>query len=121
VDWPALEIFYIIFDNKLREGVFRTFGILKPLCFLRTELITKKWSSTAKGLLLGVFFSAEGPQDKNTFGKMIQKSSLPLPKILKRKTLHRSNIAKCRSYHHLRFKSSRRRKDQINLSSLGCL
>jgi hypothetical protein len=33
----------------------------------------KKRSSTAKGLLLGVFFFAEGPQGENTFGKMIQK------------------------------------------------
>jgi hypothetical protein len=72
-----------------------------------------------KGLLLGVFFPAEGPQDINTFGKMIQKSSLPLLKVLKTKTLHRSNIAKCRSYHQLRFKSSRRRKDLIDLSILG--
>jgi hypothetical protein len=61
--------------------------------------------------LLGVLFSAEGPQDKNTFSKMIQKSSLPLPKVLKTKTLRRNNIAKCRSYHQLRFKSSGRRKD----------
>jgi hypothetical protein len=30
----------------------------------------EKRSSTAKGLLLGVFFSTEGPQNKNTFGKM---------------------------------------------------
>ena len=77
VDWPALEIFYIIFDNKLREGVFRTFGILKPLCFLRTELITKKWSSTAKGLLLGVFFSAEGPQDEDP----AKKQQCGIPKL----------------------------------------
>jgi|SRR5688500_16151417 hypothetical protein len=34
-----------------------------------------------------------------TFSKMIQKSSLPLLKIFKTKTLHGSNIAKCRSYH----------------------
>jgi hypothetical protein len=33
----------------------------------------KKRPSTVKGLLLGVFFSAEGPQGKNTFDKMIQK------------------------------------------------
>jgi hypothetical protein len=32
-----------------------------------------KRSSTTKGLLLGVFFSTEGPQDKNTFGKIIQR------------------------------------------------
>jgi hypothetical protein len=31
----------IVFYNKLREGVFRTFGILNPLCFSRTELVTK--------------------------------------------------------------------------------
>jgi hypothetical protein len=29
--------------------------------------------------IVGVFFSAEGPQDKNTFGKVILKSSLLLP------------------------------------------
>jgi hypothetical protein len=29
----------------------------------------KKRSSIAKGLLLGVFFSAEGPQNKDTIGK----------------------------------------------------
>jgi hypothetical protein len=33
----------------------------------------KKRSSTVKGLLLGVVFSAEGPQEINTFGKMIQR------------------------------------------------
>jgi hypothetical protein len=29
----------------------------------------KKQSSTAKGLLLGVFFSVEGPQDKDIISK----------------------------------------------------
>jgi hypothetical protein len=33
----------------------------------------EKRSSTAKGLLLGVFPSAEGPQGKNTFNKTIQR------------------------------------------------
>jgi hypothetical protein len=32
----------IIFDNKLREGVFRTFGIPKPSCFSRIELVMQK-------------------------------------------------------------------------------
>jgi hypothetical protein len=41
--------------------------------------------------VLGVFFSAEGPQDKDTFDKMIQRSALLLPKVLKTKTLRRSN------------------------------
>jgi hypothetical protein len=31
----------------------------------------KKRSSNAKGLLLGVFFSAEGPQDKGITGKVM--------------------------------------------------
>jgi transposase InsO family protein len=43
----------------------------------------------------------------NTFGKVILKSSLLLPKVLKTKTSLRSNDAKCRSYHQLRFRSSR--------------
>jgi hypothetical protein len=89
----------IFFDKKLREGVFRTFDIPKPSCCSRIELVMKKRSSIAKGLLLGVFFSAEGPQDKNTFSKVILKSPLLLPKVLKTKTSLRSNGAKCRSYH----------------------
>jgi hypothetical protein len=32
----------IVFYNKLREGVFRTFGIPKPSCFSRIELVMKK-------------------------------------------------------------------------------
>jgi hypothetical protein len=62
--------------------------------------------------LLGVFFSAEGSQDKNTFGKMIHKSSFSLPKILK--TLSRSSIAKCRSYHStsVQVKQKKKRPDK---------
>jgi hypothetical protein len=52
----------------------------------------KKRSSTA---MLGVFFSAEGPQDKNTFGKVIPKSPLLLQKVQKTKASLRSNGAKC--------------------------
>jgi hypothetical protein len=37
-------------DNELRQGVFRTFGFLKPKrLFSRIKLVTKKRSSTAKG------------------------------------------------------------------------
>jgi hypothetical protein len=57
--------FIFIFNNKLKEGVFRTFGIQKPSYFSRIELVMKKRPSTAKGLLLGVFFSVEGPQDED--------------------------------------------------------
>jgi hypothetical protein len=43
--------------------------------------------------MLGVFFSTEGPKDKNTFDKMKQRFALLLPKVLKTKTLRRSNDA----------------------------
>jgi hypothetical protein len=57
--------------------------------------------------VLGVFFSAEGAQSKNTFGKVILKVLPLLPMVLKTKTSPRSNDGKYRSYHQLRFKSSR--------------
>jgi hypothetical protein len=61
--------FIFVFKNKFREGVFRTFGIQKPSYFSWIELVMKKQSSTAKGLLLGVFFSVEGPQDEDIICK----------------------------------------------------
>jgi hypothetical protein len=61
--------FIFVFNNKLREGVFWTFGIPKPSYFSQIELIMKKRSSTTKGLLLGVFFSIEGPQDEYIIDK----------------------------------------------------
>jgi hypothetical protein len=97
----------MFFDNKLREGVFRTFDIPKPLCYSWIELIMKKRSSTANELLLGVFFSAKGPRDKYTIGKVILRISFFLTKVLKTKISLESNDGKCRSYHQLRFRSSR--------------
>jgi hypothetical protein len=41
--------------------------------FFADRACYKKRSSTAKGLLLGVFFSTEGPLGKNTFGKTVQR------------------------------------------------
>jgi hypothetical protein len=55
----------IVFDNKLREGVFRTFGFPKPLCFSRIELIMKNDLAPRRGYCRG--------------------SSSP-PKVLKEKT-----------------------------------
>jgi hypothetical protein len=54
----------------------------------------KKRSSTAKGLLLGVFFSAEGPQDKDTIGKVILKISFFLSKVLKRRSRLKAMVLK---------------------------
>jgi hypothetical protein len=53
--------FLFVFINKLKEDVFRTFGIQKSSCVSRIELVMKKRTSTAEGLLLGVSFFAEGP------------------------------------------------------------
>jgi hypothetical protein len=58
-------ILYSFFNNKLKEGVFRTFGISKHSYFSWIELVMKKRSSTAKGLLLGDFFSIEVPQEED--------------------------------------------------------
>ena len=56
-------------DNKLREGVFRTFGFLKPKrLFSRIKLVTKNDLAPRKGLLLGPCFVAEGPAGRNNFG-----------------------------------------------------
>jgi hypothetical protein len=79
--------FLFVFNNKLWEGVFRTFGILKPSYFSRIELVMKKRPSTTKGLLLGVFFSAEGPQDGDTVCKRqdrmlkLQRTCVEKPKV----------------------------------------
>ena len=40
-------------DNELREGVFWTFSILKPLCFPRTELVTKNDLAPRRGYCWG--------------------------------------------------------------------
>jgi hypothetical protein len=50
-------------------------GILKPSSFFADRARYEKRSSTAKGLLLGAFFSTEGPLSKNTFGKMTCKQA----------------------------------------------
>jgi hypothetical protein len=56
-------------DNELKEGVFRTFGFLKPKrLFFTDQARYEKRSSTAKGLLLGPCFVAEGPAERNSFG-----------------------------------------------------
>jgi hypothetical protein len=85
----AVNILFV-FNNKLREGVFRTFGIPKPSYFSWIKLVMKKRSSTTKGLLLGFFFSTEGPQDKNIIGKVILRTlSLSLSLSLCRRSSRR--------------------------------
>jgi hypothetical protein len=60
--------------HRLSGGPFEARNIL-IVSRLRAQgkCFSEKRSSTAKGLLLGVFFSAEGSQGKNTFDRKIQK------------------------------------------------
>jgi hypothetical protein len=54
----------------------------------------KKRSSTAKGLLLGVFFSTEGTQDIDHQQSDSEDFLLFMPKLLKTKILFESNNGK---------------------------
>jgi hypothetical protein len=64
----------IIVSRQRAQG--RCFSDLRhseAFVFFTDRARYEKRSSTAKGLLLGAFFSAEGPQGKNTFDKTIQR------------------------------------------------
>ena len=61
--------------NELREGIFWTFGILKPWNFFTDQARYEKQSSTVKGLLLGVCFVAEGPLRRTTFERSAYKKT----------------------------------------------
>jgi hypothetical protein len=50
---------------------------LEAFVFLWIELVMKKRSSTAKGLLLGVFLSVEGPQDEGVIDKEMLRILFP--------------------------------------------
>jgi hypothetical protein len=88
-----------VFDNKLRQGNFWTFDIPKPSYYSWIELVMEKRSSTAKGLLLGVFFSAEGPQDIDHRQSDTEDFLFSLPKLLKTKISSGSNIGERQSCH----------------------
>jgi hypothetical protein len=49
--------------------VFSDVRHLEAFVFFMDRARDKKQSSTAKGLLLGVFFSTEGPQDEDILDK----------------------------------------------------
>jgi hypothetical protein len=59
----------------------------------------KKRSSTAKGLLLGVFFSTEGPQDIDHRQSDTEDFLLFMPKLLKTKISSESSDGERRSCH----------------------
>jgi hypothetical protein len=57
--------------------VFLDLRYSEAVVFFTDRARYEKQSSTAKGLLLEVFFSAGGPQDINTFGKVPQEVRPP--------------------------------------------
>jgi hypothetical protein len=69
---PEAQNILIISRQRAKARCFSDLQHSEAFVFFADRARYEKRSSTAKGLLLGVFFSAEGPQGKNTFGKMIQ-------------------------------------------------
>jgi hypothetical protein len=69
---PEVQNILIVFRQRAHGRCFSDFRHSEAFVFFVDRARYEKRSSTVKGLLLVVFFSAEGPQGKNTFGKMIQ-------------------------------------------------
>jgi hypothetical protein len=64
----------IIVSRQRAQGrCFSDLRHFEAFVFFADRARYEKRSSTAKGLLLGVFFSVEGPQGKNTFGKRVRR------------------------------------------------
>jgi hypothetical protein len=65
---PVITISFIfIFNNKLREGVFRTFGIQKPSYFSRIELVIKNDLAPRRGYCWGSSSQSKVPKTKISF------------------------------------------------------
>jgi hypothetical protein len=64
----------IIVSRQRAQGrCFSDLRLSEAFEFFADRARYEKRSSTVKGLLLGAFFSAEGPLSKNTFGRTICK------------------------------------------------
>jgi hypothetical protein len=61
----------IVSRQRAQERCFSDLRHSEAFVFFADRARYEKRSSTAKGLLLGVFSSTEGPQGKNTFGKTV--------------------------------------------------
>jgi hypothetical protein len=68
--WDRSALGNCIVSRQRAQGrCFRTFGFPKPKrLFFTDQARYEKRSSTAKGLLLGPCFVAEGPAGRNSFG-----------------------------------------------------
>jgi hypothetical protein len=65
--------YYNRFSARSSGKVFSDLRNSEAFVFFADRARYEKRSSTAKGLLLGVFFSAESPLGKNTFDRTIQR------------------------------------------------
>jgi hypothetical protein len=88
----------LFFDNKLKEGVFLDLRHSEAFMFFADRARYEKMIWHSEGATVGVFFSAEGPQDINTLGKMPQDVHPTPPKILKTKTLEGSSNVECQRF-----------------------
>jgi hypothetical protein len=70
---PRARNILIVSRQRAQGRCFRTFGIPKPWRFFTDQARYEKQSITAKGLLLGDYFVAEGPLRRNTFGRSAHK------------------------------------------------
>jgi hypothetical protein len=71
---PSNDRNILIVSWKRAQGqCFSDLRHFKAFVFLADRAHYEKRSSTAKGLLLGVFFPTEGPQGRNIFDKIIQR------------------------------------------------
>jgi hypothetical protein len=70
---PEAQNILIVYRQRAQGRCFLDLQHSEAFVFFADRARYEKRSSTAKGLLLGVFFSTEGTQGKNTFDKMIKK------------------------------------------------
>jgi hypothetical protein len=66
-----LEYFNRFLATSLGKVFFGPSAFRSLWDFFTDQARYEKWSNTAKGLLLGAFFFAEGPPSENTFGSVI--------------------------------------------------
>ena len=72
--WTVRRLeYYNHFSQRAQGRCFSDLRHSEAFVFFADRARYKKRSSTVKGLLLGVFFSAEGHLGKNTFGKTVQR------------------------------------------------
>jgi hypothetical protein len=70
---PGVQNIIIVSHQRAQGRCFLDLRRSEAFVFFADRARYEKQSSTTNGLLLGVFFSVEGPQGKNTFDKTVQR------------------------------------------------